>query len=115
MSDEREGNPKHAEGRKKTPIRFIPPSALAAEGRVMQLGASKYGAYNWSESGVSASVYYDAAMRHLMQWYTGEDIDPESGQPHLAHVRACMAIIIDAAALGMLDDDRPKTAAFPPT
>ena len=106
-------NPKHAAGRKKTPLRFIPPVALAAEGRVMELGAAKYGAFNWSDGGVVASVYYDAAMRHLMQWYSGEDIDQESGQPHTAHVRACMAILLDAEAQGVLDDDRPKTARFP--
>jgi hypothetical protein len=105
-------NPKHAAGLKKTPLHFIPPSALAAEGRVMAIGAAKYGPYNWSDGGVVASVYYDAAMRHLMQWFTGEDLDRESKESHLAHVRACMAIIIDAEGQGVLEDDRPKTTPF---
>jgi len=78
----------------------------------MGTGADKYGAFNWVETGVSAATYYEAAMRHLMQWYAGEDVDPESGQPHTAHVRACMAIVIDAEAQGVLSDDRPKTAKF---
>jgi hypothetical protein len=106
-------NPKHAAGAAKTPLHFIPPVALAAEGRVMAAGAAKYGAFNWSDGGVIASTYYSAAMRHLMQWFSGENVDPESGESHLAHVRACMGILIDAEAQGVLEDDRPKTAAFP--
>jgi len=37
----------------------------------------------------------------------GEDIDPKSGLPHLAHALACIAIIIDAKTAGKLIDDRP--------
>lgn len=73
----------------------------------MALGAEKYGAFNWQSSKVDATTYYSAAMRHLMSWFAGEDVDPESGASHLAHVRACMGILIDAAATGQLVDDRP--------
>ena len=76
----------------------------------MQLGGAKYGPFNWQDDPVDASTYYSAAMRHLMQWYSGEDIDAESGASHLAHVRACMAILIDAKASGRLIDDRPRTS-----
>jgi len=100
-------NPKHDCGRRKQPFRHIPPIALAYEGRVMAHGADKYGGYNWGVAGVVASVYYDAILRHLFAWYTGEDIDPESGQPHLAHIRACAGILIDCAERGIMEDDRP--------
>lgn len=106
-------NPKHAAGRAKQPFRHIPPIALAAEGRVMNLGADKYGGFNWGAAGVVASVYYDAMLRHLFAWYTGEDVDPESGESHLAHIRACAGILLDSQALKNLSDDRPlnRTAA----
>lgn len=100
-------NPKTAEGLKKTPLHLIPPVAMQAEALVMGLGAKKYGAFNWREHQVSSSVYYSAALRHLLAWYDGETVDPESGQSHLAHVRACMGIVLDAEAKGKLNDDRP--------
>lgn len=100
-------NPKHAAGRKKQPYRHIPPSALAALGRVMQSGAEKYGPFNWGEAGVTASVYYDAIKRHLESWYTTGRPDKESHENPMAHIMACCAIIIDCEGLGNMEDDRP--------
>lgn len=74
----------------------------------MALGAAKYGPFNWNDKPIDASTYYSAAMRHLMSWYTGEDRDPESGALHLAHARACLAILIDSQLTCTLIDDRPK-------
>ncbi|WP_082960254.1 dATP/dGTP diphosphohydrolase domain-containing protein [Rhizobium leucaenae] len=103
-------NPKRAFGVKKPSAQFIPPVALIEESAVMALGAAKYGAFNWQDDPVDASTYYSAAIRHLLQWFSGEDVDQESGASHLAHVRACMAILIDAKVSGKLIDDRPKCA-----
>lgn len=104
-------NPKRAFGVRKPSPQFIPPIAIIEESVVMALGAAKYGPYNWQDDPVDATTYYSAAMRHLMSWFAGEDRDPESGASHLAHVRACMAILIDAGANGALVDDRPKCAS----
>lgn len=103
-------NPKRAFGIKKPSAQFIPPIAIIEESAVMALGAAKYGAFNWQDDPVDATTYYSAAIRHLMQWFSGEDQDPESKASHLAHVRACMAILLDAQASGKLIDDRPKCA-----
>ena len=104
----RAANPKTAIGRSKPAmLSVIPPAGLLHLGEVMKLGAKKYGPFNWRVEPVPAEVYVDAAMRHLMSWYDGEDEDPESGQSHLAHVMACCAIIIDAKEHGKLDDNRP--------
>lgn len=100
-------NPKGAQGKRKPRMHFVPPIALLQEAKVMELGGSKYGPYNWQDSAVDASTYYDAAMRHLMSWFCGEANDPESGMSHLAHVRACCGILIDAESTGQLIDDRP--------
>ena len=108
----RAGNddPKRAAGVSKVPLSMISPAALEAEARVMALGAAKYGAYNFTDNRMKASTYADAMLRHILQWWAGEDCDQESGQPHLAHLRACAAILIEQAASGMLIDDRPKWA-----
>lgn len=79
--------------------------------KVMELGAKKYGPYNWRGNAVLATVYVEAAMRHLLAYLDGEALDPESGQPHTAHVAACMGILLDAEATGNLDDDRPTPGA----
>lgn len=114
MTEDAASNPKHAAGTAKAPVHNIPPVAIVQEGAVMAGGAAKYGAFNWGEAGVVASVYYDAIQRHLFAWYTGEEIDPESGCPHLAHIRANCGILIDCIDKGLLEDDRPvgKTTAL---
>lgn len=105
-------NPKSRYGVKKpATLSRIPATAIIAEGKVMTLGGIKYGPFNWRDNSVSAEIYVDAAIRHLMLWNAGEDNDDESGESHLAHVRACMGILIDALETGNLIDDRPKDEA----
>lgn len=105
--DPSEGNPKHAIGSSKPGVFCVPPSAEFLLGAAMQSGADKYGAYNWGDSAVVYSIYDDAMRRHQAAFRTGEDLDPDSGLHHLAHVMACCAIVIDAALQGKLIDDRP--------
>lgn len=101
-------NPKTAAGRAKPSLfSTIPTASLPHLGEVMKLGANKYGPFNWRDTPVPAATYIDAAGRHLLSWFDGEDLDPESGMSHLAHVMACCAIIIDAKENNMLDDNRP--------
>lgn len=66
------------------------------------------GSFNWRRTGVCASTYVHAILRHLNAWRDGEDLDPESGRSHIAHVACCCNILLDAAACGTLDDDRNK-------
>lgn len=101
-------NPKSRYGVKKPGFHTIPPVALIHLGQVMDLGAAKYGPFNWREHAVSFSVYYNALLRHLFAVLDGEWIDPESRAPHLAHVMACASIVLDARANGKLNDDRPQ-------
>lgn len=106
-------NPKDRLGLKKPAVRLVPPAGILQTSRAMELGAAKYGPYNWREKEVRLSVYLEAAMRHLMAKQDGEDLDPESGAPHEAHAAACMMIVLDAAAGGQLIDDRPKPGPAP--
>jgi len=76
----------------------------------MMDGARKYGPYNWREEGVGASTYISAAMRHLRSYLDGERDAADSRVHHLGHAIACLAILLDAEAVGNLVDDRPLPA-----
>jgi hypothetical protein len=99
-------NPKDLIGSDKLPIHLFPMSAVLHGALALLDGALKYGRANWRVSGVRASIYYDATIRHMTKWFEGEDTDKDSGLPHLAHAIACIAILIDAKAAGKLKDDR---------
>ena len=103
-------NPKTQYGVRKPSLALVPGTAMVSCARVFELGARKYGPYNWRDRTVSSSVYVNAAERHLRAWWDGETTDPESGESHLAHVMACMAILLDAHATQRLNDDRPTPA-----
>ena len=99
-------NPKHDIGQRKPSFHHIPPSALVHMGAACKTGGDKYGIMNYREAGVTASVYYNAMIRHLLRYWDGQDVD-ESGCLHLAHAMSCCAILIDCAEKGVLIDDRP--------
>lgn len=103
-----DGNPKTACGMSKPGIEGVPTAPLFMVGEVMRLGIRKYGLTNWRHDPISASVYYNAAMRHVMSWWDGQNLDHESGQPHLAHAVACLLILLDAKTSDDLIDDRPR-------
>jgi len=103
-----DGNPKTVFGEAKPKLSDTPTIGIQLMGKVHTNGAAKYGRFNWREHQVSSTVYYDAALRHLMAWFNGETIDPESGLPHLAHVMACCNILLDAEQHKKLNDNRDK-------
>jgi hypothetical protein len=109
----KESNPKDIIGSTKASLCCVPCGPLFEVGAAMLDGSAKYGRHNWRAIGVRASVYYEAALRHLMRYWEGEDIDPDSGVHHLAHVSACCLIARDAAMCDMMEDDRPIRTGDP--
>jgi len=99
-------NPKDIIGSDKMPLHLWPNTATMYGVLGLLEGMLKYGRTNWRIAGVRASIYYDAARRHLDAWLEGEDFAPDSGVHHLGHVLACIAILIDAKEAGKLIDDR---------
>ena len=72
----------------KPDLSLIPLWTLEDEARVWDYGRqTKYKAWNWAK-GMPWSVPYACLQRHLAKWQRGQDLDEESGLPHLAHV-AC--------------------------
>lgn len=72
-------------GSKPERFSLIPAEPLADVARVYGYGATKYAPRNW-ERGYNWSLSLDALGRHVNRFIAGEDLDPESGLPHLAHV-----------------------------
>ena len=102
------GGVKHDQG--KPPLGMIPAAAMQAEAQVLAFGAEKYGRDNWRK-GITYTRLADAALRHIFAFLEGEDADPESGLPHLAHALCCLGFLLHfeyAPTLGI--DDRPKEA-----
>ena len=100
-------NPKDAVGTKKVPFSVIPAPVLGEVGLALLEGARKYGRHNYRKAGVRASVYYDANMRHLMDWWEGADIDPDSGLSHVTKAIAGLMVLRDSMIQGNWKDDRP--------
>ncbi len=100
-------NPKDAIGAAKNPHGCVSRAVLAEVGLAMMEGARKYRRHNYRVSSVRAEVYFDAVNRHLDAWWEGEDIDPDSGLPHLTKAIASLFVIRDAIICNSWYDDRP--------
>lgn len=64
---------------------LLDPSFTEGVASVLTFGAQKYAADNW-RGGIQYSRTIAAIHRHLASIQKGEDIDPESGLPHVYHI-----------------------------
>lgn len=84
-------------------------SRVALEGmaQVLTFGAKKYDSHNWRK-GFEWSRLIGAAMRHLTAILDGEDMDPESGLPHVDHLACCVMFLSEHQKKNLGTDDRYK-------
>jgi len=68
---------------------------------VSQFGAQRYGQRNWQKC-TDVSRYVDALYRHLLAVVMGQEIDPDSTLPHLAHA------MWNLAALRWFQKNKPE-------
>lgn len=116
-------NPKDAVGSRKLPWHVIPWRVLAGVVLAFFGGALKYRAFNYRIAGVRASVYVDAAFRHIARFWEGEDWDPDvkgynKEDPskgvlvhHLDEAIAGLMVLRDSMLLGNWTDDRPPSVS----
>ena len=97
------GGTKHDAG--KPPISLISSKAILEEAKVMAYGEKKYGRDNWRK-GFAYSRLLDAALRHILSYNDGEDLDSETGISHLAHARCCLGFLIEQEVTHPELDDR---------
>jgi len=100
-------NPKDLFGAVKVDFSKFPAIGYAWGAMAMMDGADKYGPYNWRDKPVIASIYVAASIRHVLDWWEGQRLAPDSEVHHLGHAIACNAILLDAEHRGVLIDDRP--------
>lgn len=107
----KQSNPKDIIGVKKAPLSTLSGPVLFEVGLGMLEGARKYGRHNYRDIGVTGSVYFDATLRHLWDWWEGEDIDPYSGLNHVTKAITSLMVLRDSMISGNWKDDRPPRIA----
>jgi len=79
----------------KSRVDLIPPWFVLGIGWVFAYGAAKYpddeARANW-QRGIKVRKLLASAERHLLAMKAGEDLDPESGLPHWAHLATNVAM-----------------------
>ena len=66
---------------------LVPQSALLPMVRVLEYGAQKYEAWNFTK-GLSITEICESLKRHLDAFMEGQDPDTESGLHHVGHIQA---------------------------
>lgn len=88
---------RHNQG--KPDLSYLPRIACEEECRVWEFGhkVKGYGRNNWKKLWGDRTVEVASAslLRHALAIADGELVDPESGLPHAAHVRANAAMILE--------------------
>lgn len=80
---------------------LLPTGTVNQVVQVLEYGASdKYAVNNWQKIPDARTRFYDAAMRHIDDWWNGERIDVDKGDqkgsqlPHLAHAICCLLFLM---------------------
>jgi hypothetical protein len=77
----------------KLKFSLIESDFLTGVADVLTRGAVKYAPGNWKKVPEGPDRYYDALMRHLIAWRSGEKLDPETGLSHQLHI-ACNVMFL---------------------
>lgn len=91
----------------KIQLELCMPIAIAALGRVLTYGATKYDAWNWAK-GFRWMRVLGSLLRHLLLFWAGQDRDEESGLPHVDHIMFNASVLCHFYYTGDGTDDRPE-------
>jgi hypothetical protein len=84
---------------------LIDPYALEQVIQIYTFGCNKYEDHNWRK-GMKWSRVFGALMRHCWAFWRGEEIDPESKLPHMAHAAWNCLTLINYSKYRTKFDDR---------
>lgn len=90
----------------KTRHDLVPAFAQEQYAKVLTKGAEKYAERNW-ENGMPWSKVTASLKRHISAFERGEDVDPETGLLHMAHVMCNAAFLVEYYNIFPQGDDRP--------
>lgn len=91
----------------KVRLELISEAAEWGLAQVLTFGAKKYAADNWRK-GLEWRRCLGAARRHLNAFARGEELDPESGLPHIDHAACEIMFLSEFQKAGSGQDDRFK-------
>lgn len=92
----------------KLPWHLLAWDAIEQVVEVLRFGANKYAPRNW-EQGIDYDRLFDAILRHLTAWWSGETYDPETKINHLAHAICDLMFLLAYSIRGKNKfDNRPK-------
>lgn len=94
-------------GVKPAKYSLLPPEAMSAIAEHFGVGAQKYSDHQWRK-GYEWSKSFDAMQRHAWAFWGGEDLDPETGTPHMAAVEFHAMVLLTFMSTHRDFDDRPK-------
>ena len=100
---------KHDSGKPR--LDLLPIDPLLAISKVLAFGAQKYGDHNWRSQKDGGFVWgrlYAATLRHQFAFWNDEDLDAESGLPHLAHAACNIIFLLEFMNEQSGIDDRVK-------
>ncbi len=88
----------------------LPPARACLElARVYTYGAKKYAAHRWRTNPMRWGRAYAALLRHLNDFWAGENRDPESGLYHMAQAAFWCFTLLYYTIFSLGEDDRPIT------
>lgn len=90
----KKGAMRYNEGKPKLSLILDSPKPLGGLAKVLENGVEKYGRGNWT-NGFEHTTIMDSMLRHLTAYAGGEDLDPESGLPHVDHIFANALFLSD--------------------
>jgi hypothetical protein len=92
----------------KAPLAQIPWAAIEGMAKVQAYGHKKYKDFNNYRKGMEVMRNLSCMLRHVKEYIEGNDLDEESGEPHLNHALTRLAFVIQNIADGTATDDRYK-------
>lgn len=84
----------------KVRLDLLPPKAILELGKVLTFGANKYSPNGWRKATTADDLdsFKAALLRHVFAYLDGEESDPETGLPHLAHAMCNAAFLVELSA-----------------
>ena len=73
--------------------------------KIYTFGSKKYADNNWRK-GFKWGRIFGALMRHSWAFWRGEELDEESGLPHMAHAAWCCFTLMNFSKFKIGEDDR---------
>lgn len=78
----------------KPDLSLISKDLMEQMAKVRMFGIKKYSRDNW-RLGFSYNRSIAAALRHIMAFKEGENLDPESGLTHISHALCCLEHLLN--------------------